>query len=180
MPPDERGHLPECGDLDASGEVAYRLPGEVAVALRLLRKLLDRQLETVREVEGILVGLAEASLIATRGQGATVVKKLSELLTEQESRVLEQICLARTNRQIARILGITEKTAKNYVQAVFRKLRVHSRTEAALMAIRYRWFGEDVDQTDRPPFPGPVTKLPARRLSGDCGERSNLRSADTG
>jgi DNA-binding CsgD family transcriptional regulator len=180
MPPEERGHLPEHGDFDTADEMAHRLPGEVDVVLRLLRTLLDRQLETVREVESILVGLVEASLIATRDQGVTVVKKLSDLLTEQESKVLEQICLARTNRQIGRILGITEKTAKNYVQAVFRKLRVHSRTEAALMAIRYRWFGEDADPAGSSSIPGPRHEAAGPSARRSPREEPDLRSTGTG
>ncbi|MFG2004318.1 response regulator transcription factor [Spirillospora sp. NPDC048911] len=69
--------------------------------------------------------------------------------------MLEQICHGRTNRQIARKLGISEKTAKNYVQAVFRKLQVHSRTEAAMMAARHRWYEPPARDTGPDDVPSP-------------------------
>jgi DNA-binding NarL/FixJ family response regulator len=115
-------------------------PGELDLALRLVRDLLDWQIETAREVESIMLKLLEASWATARDQRSTTAGKLVELLTGQESRVLRLIFLGRTNRQIAKVLGISEKTAKNYVQSVFRKLRVHSRTEAVLVAVRNQWF----------------------------------------
>ena len=41
-----------------------------------------------------------------------------------------------SNRRIARTLGIAEKTVKNHLAAVFVKLDVHDRTQAAVWAIR--------------------------------------------
>lgn len=116
------------------------MAGELDAALRLLYSLLDRHTEAVQEVEAMVVRLLGVSCTAIPDQRTAAAEKVPELLTKQEVRVLEQICQARTNRQIATRLGITEKTAKNYVQAVFRKLRVHSRTEAVLLAVHHRWF----------------------------------------
>jgi DNA-binding NarL/FixJ family response regulator len=41
-----------------------------------------------------------------------------------------------SNRRIARQLGIAEKTVKNHLAAIFAKLGVHARTEAAVYAIK--------------------------------------------
>ncbi|MEU4577800.1 MULTISPECIES: response regulator transcription factor [Nonomuraea] len=60
-------------------------------------------------------------------------------LTSQEIRVLSLIGRGMSNRQIAGALDIAEKTVKNYVHAIFRKLDVRSRTEAALFALREGW-----------------------------------------
>ena len=136
----ERLDLP-LGQAGAPDAIRLR-PDEIGVALRLLRGLLDCQIETTREIEAIMTGLLEAW--GTNDQRLATAGELTELLTNQESRVLQQIYLGRTNRQIARMLGITEKTAKNYVQSIFRKLRVHSRTEAVLIAVRNQWFEPDV------------------------------------
>jgi DNA-binding NarL/FixJ family response regulator len=125
-------------------DVPVPSPGELDVALRLVRDLLDWQIETAREVESIMLRLLQASWGTAREQSSSTAGKLAELLTSQESKVLQLIFLGRTNRQIAKMLGITEKTAKNYVQAVFRKLRVHSRTEAVLIAVRNQWFEGEV------------------------------------
>lgn len=111
----------------------------VEAALLHLRHVLSRQADTLREADEILAGLLGSGTVH-KDQGRALPGSSGEPLTRQEFRVLEQIYRARTNRQIARSLGITEKTAKNYVQSVFRKLHVHSRTEAALAAARYGWF----------------------------------------
>ena len=42
----------------------------------------------------------------------------------------------RTNRQIARSLGVAEKTVKTHVSHVLGKLGVADRTQAALAAVR--------------------------------------------
>ncbi|TDD98146.1 helix-turn-helix transcriptional regulator [Actinomadura rubrisoli] len=60
-------------------------------------------------------------------------------LTAQEQRVIWSIGQGHSNRYIAKRMGISEKTVKNYVYSIFRKLGVHSRTEAALIALRRGW-----------------------------------------
>ena len=52
-------------------------------------------------------------------------------LSQQERRVLELIAEGNTNRQIAATLDLAEKTVKNYVSSVLRKLGVARRSEAA-------------------------------------------------
>jgi DNA-binding NarL/FixJ family response regulator len=58
------------------------------------------------------------------------------VLTGQERKVLDLIAEGRTNRQIADELRLAEKTVKNYVSNMLAKLGLHSRTEAATMAVR--------------------------------------------
>ncbi len=58
------------------------------------------------------------------------------VLTDRERRVLDLIAESRTNRQIADELHLAEKTVKNYVSNLLAKLGLHSRTEAATMAVR--------------------------------------------
>lgn len=57
-------------------------------------------------------------------------------LTERERAVLILVANGRTNRQIAQELVISERTARTHVSNVLRKLRLTSRTQAALVAIR--------------------------------------------
>jgi DNA-binding NarL/FixJ family response regulator len=57
-------------------------------------------------------------------------------LTAREREVLAQVARGCTNRQVARLLGISEKTVKNHLSAVFGKIGVADRTQAALYAIR--------------------------------------------
>jgi len=56
-------------------------------------------------------------------------------LTERENEVLRLIALGGTNKEIAKKLGITEKTVKNHISNIFQILHVNNRTQAALYAI---------------------------------------------
>ncbi|MEV0802952.1 response regulator transcription factor [Kribbella sp. NPDC050281] len=58
-------------------------------------------------------------------------------LTEQERKILAEIAVGKTNRQIAQSLFLAEKTVKNYVSSLLRKLNVERRTEAAVFAIEH-------------------------------------------
>ncbi|MHA6323722.1 response regulator [Roseivivax sp. CAU 1753] len=64
---------------------------------------------------------------------ADAVERLSTL-TNQQSRILSLICEGRLNKQIAYELSIAETTVKAHVTAIMRKLGVHSRTQAVLIA----------------------------------------------
>ncbi len=57
-------------------------------------------------------------------------------LTAREREVLMLVASGRTNRQIARSLGVAEKTVKTHVSHVLGKLGVADRTQAALAAVR--------------------------------------------
>jgi DNA-binding NarL/FixJ family response regulator len=57
-------------------------------------------------------------------------------LTAREREVLMLLASGRTNRQIARSLGVAEKTVKTHVSHVLGKLGVADRTQAALAAVR--------------------------------------------
>jgi DNA-binding NarL/FixJ family response regulator len=58
-------------------------------------------------------------------------------LTEQERRILAEIAEGKTNRQIAESLYLAEKTVKNYVSSLLRKLNLDRRTEAAVFAVEH-------------------------------------------
>jgi len=57
-------------------------------------------------------------------------------LTDQEQRVLAFIGEGMTNREIAKNMFLAEKTVKNYVSSLLRKLGLERRTQAAAMAVR--------------------------------------------
>jgi len=61
-------------------------------------------------------------------------------LSERESRILELVGEGLTNRQIGERMLLAEKTVKNYVSALFAKLGMERRTQAAAYAARV--FGE--------------------------------------
>ena len=56
-------------------------------------------------------------------------------LTPREREILCHLSAGQSNKVIARELGISDGTVKLHVKAILRKLGVHSRVEAAVMAV---------------------------------------------
>jgi two-component system nitrate/nitrite response regulator NarL len=56
-------------------------------------------------------------------------------LTPREMEILCHLAAGQSNKTIARELGISDGTVKLHVKAILRKLEVHSRVEAAVMAV---------------------------------------------
>jgi DNA-binding NarL/FixJ family response regulator len=57
-------------------------------------------------------------------------------LTDRETQVLRWVSKGKTNQEIGVELGISEKTVEKHLESVFSKLRVASRVEAAVLAVR--------------------------------------------
>jgi DNA-binding NarL/FixJ family response regulator len=57
-------------------------------------------------------------------------------LTDRELEVLRLLAKGMLNKEIANILFISEKTVKNHISSIFRKLDVQDRTQAAVYAIK--------------------------------------------
>lgn len=106
--------------LDSSaGPETVRMAIEVVVSgsiwapRRLLSTLIDR-----------LLGVTEAA-----------TPRASLNLTDREKQVLELILLAKSNREIARRLGIEERTVKAYVGRLMRKTGSENRIELSVRAL---------------------------------------------
>jgi len=66
------------------------------------------------------------------------VEQKEQPFSELTPRELEILCLladGQSNKVIARNLGISDGTVKLHVKAILRKLEVHSRVEAAVIAV---------------------------------------------
>jgi len=61
---------------------------------------------------------------------------LYHLITEREREVLKLITEGMSNKEIAKILYISDKTVKNHLKNIFRKLHVNDRTKAAVIALK--------------------------------------------
>lgn len=61
-------------------------------------------------------------------------------LTAREREVLQHVTRGESNREIARMLFISEKTVKNHLSNIFRKIGVEDRTQAVLYALKNRLF----------------------------------------
>ncbi len=63
--------------------------------------------------------------------------QLTEKLTEREVDVLRLIAHGLNNAEIAARLHLSEGTIRNHISAIFSKLEVSDRTQAAILAIRH-------------------------------------------
>ena len=120
------------GALDA-GAVGYLLkdaePEEIHRAIRAAMR-----------GEAPLAPKAAAALLAARSAASS-----SHDLTEREREVLRLVASGLANKQIARRLGISEKTVKGHLTRVFQAIGVTDRTQAALWAERNGLSGERGD-----------------------------------
>lgn len=103
------------------------------------------------EPEDLMQQLAEAArgkitiserltqlLVASLREKSRPVSLAEAGLTEQESRILDHLVDGKSNKLIARDMGITEGTVKVHVKHLLKKLNLRSRVEAAVWADRSR------------------------------------------
>ena len=63
-------------------------------------------------------------------------KEKLKSLTRREIEVLKAIAAGLLNKEIATNLGISERTVKNHISNIFKKIDVNDRTQAAVFAIK--------------------------------------------
>jgi two-component system nitrate/nitrite response regulator NarL len=103
------------------------------------------------EPEDLMQQLAEAArgkitiserltqlLVASLREKGRPVSLAEAALTEQESRILDHLVDGKSNKLIARDMGIAEGTVKVHVKHLLKKLNLRSRVEAAVWADRSR------------------------------------------
>lgn len=159
-------NMPGGGGLAATREIRERMPAVDVVVLTIhddeeyIAELVNagakgyilKDVEPARVVEAVRrVYLGEAfippNLMAKllkqlqrsslgRPRGAASEPSPATQLTEREMEVLELIVGGQTNREIANTLVISEKTVKNHVTNILKKLDLSDRTQAAVFAIR--------------------------------------------
>lgn len=61
-------------------------------------------------------------------------------LTDRETEILTLVAAGRSNKEIARVLGISDATVKVHIKHVLRKLNLKSRLEAAVWALGHPQF----------------------------------------
>jgi DNA-binding NarL/FixJ family response regulator len=98
----------------------------------------DALVRAIRSVhDGHLLLAAEAAGTLMRLAGAGGPAAGLDALTSREREVLAELARGRSNREIARVLQVSEKTVKAHVSSVLAKLGVSDRTQAALLAVRH-------------------------------------------
>jgi two-component system response regulator DevR len=101
--------------------------------------------ELLQSIRQVASGQTLLSSDATRG----VLKRMNALatstgdragaeLTEREREVLALVARGHTNKQIAEVLIVSEKTARNHVSNILEKLGLSRRSEAAAFAVEHK------------------------------------------
>jgi two-component system nitrate/nitrite response regulator NarL len=101
-----------------------------------LKEIVSGRTVVSRELTGVL---ARAAIRQEEGEPADEQEQdLFSDLTPREREILCLLAEGQSNKVIARNLGISDGTVKLHVKAILRKLDVHSRVEAAVMAVENR------------------------------------------
>ena len=149
--------MPRMDGIAATATIKERWPEVEVVALTSFIEEEKVQAALQAGAAGYLLKDAEADEVATAIRAAhrgevhldpAVAKRLMqslrtpksqemvEPLTDREREVLVLVAQGETNKQIARQLGISERTARTHVSNILGKLGLASRTQAALYAVR--------------------------------------------
>jgi DNA-binding NarL/FixJ family response regulator len=147
--------MPNMNGIAATAQIVERFPTCRVVVLTSFGEV-ERVNAALRSgAVGYLLKDAEAAEVAAairaavRGEvhlDSKVARRLTQdlrtgptgpaLLTPRERQILALLGEGRSNREIANVLVISERTARTHVSSVLSKLNLSSRTQAALMAIR--------------------------------------------
>lgn len=147
--------MPNMNGIEATARIVERFPTCRVVVLTSFGEMERINAALRNGAAGYLLKDAEAAEVAAairaavRGEvhlDSEIARRLTQdlrcgpagpgLLTARERQVLALVGEGRSNREIATILVISERTARTHVSNVLSKLNLTSRTQAALMAIR--------------------------------------------
>jgi DNA-binding NarL/FixJ family response regulator len=83
--------------------------------------------------------------LTTGGRPTQKQQDSFEMLTEREQEVLKLLAQSKSNKEIAEVLVISDRTVQTHLSNIFSKMGVSSRTEAVLAAIKRGWVSVDSD-----------------------------------
>lgn len=100
-------------------------------------------------IRAAIAGEVQLDPVAARALTASLRAPQQEQapLTPREREVIAAIAAGATNRQIARDLSVSERTARTHVSNILGKLGLTSRTQAAMWAVREGLVGEAAPPT---------------------------------
>ena len=107
-------------------------PDDLVMALR---DVMSGETIVAPDLTKVLASAVQKGVSATPGASSHSVRSV---LTAREQEVLRDITKGWSNKVIARNLGITDGTVKLHVKSILRKLKVHSRVQAAVIAVEER------------------------------------------
>ena len=66
-------------------------------------------------------------------------------VTDRQLEILRNVAHGRTNREIGERLGISERTVRNHMRAILKRLSSSDRTHAVVMAIGNGWIAIPIE-----------------------------------
>jgi two-component system response regulator DevR len=133
---------------DEEAVISTILAGAAGYLLKEIgSKALIEAIEMVCAGQSILdpkVTKAVLQRISVLTRSAATKESKDDKLSPQERRILALVVEGRTNKEIARALGLSDKTVKNYLSNAFQKLHVRRRSQAA--ALFERDAGNDLSR----------------------------------
>lgn len=97
---------------------------------------LARAIRSVRAGDTILSPDIARKMLSIFEDLAEGSSEVAPRLTERELQVIKALAQGKSNKQIARDLGIAEKTVRNHASNIYKKLHIFDRTQAVLYAVR--------------------------------------------
>lgn len=148
-------HLPDGSGVEACKRIKQQLP---KVRVLILTSFMDDETilhaisagadgYVLKEIDGPDLAMAIRkvaagevildSKVARRVmEKARPAKNPLDALSVQERRVLALVAEGKTNKEVAEVLGLGEKTVRNYVSHLMEKLQISRRSEAAAWYVR--------------------------------------------
>ena len=123
----EERDLVECLRNGAQGYLLKDMEPEELVSA--LDDVLAGKTVVAPDMAGVLAKVVQGDRPAERGRSPF------SILTRREREILCHLAAGRSNKAIARELDISDGTVKLHVKSILRKLEVHSRVEAAVIAV---------------------------------------------
>lgn len=100
-----------------------------------LKKAINHILDGENYIQPSLIPALNSRLV-----NRDVDKEKIDSLTKRELEVLIQVASGSFNKEIATSLNISERTVKNHISNIFKKIDVNDRTQAAVFAIKNNLF----------------------------------------
>src|SRR5437879_5905403 len=123
---DDESHVLEAFNAGANGYLSKLLSAQDLV----------RAIETVHQEGYLIPGNIMTRLMGgIRKLDLAAMEDANGVVTKSELRVLASLVQGRSNKQIAEEIFVSEKTVKNHLNHLFKKLGVKNRTEAVVKAI---------------------------------------------
>jgi DNA-binding NarL/FixJ family response regulator len=165
-------NMPEMDGVEATRHITTELPETGVIILTMYRRddyifeaikagargyllkevELDELLRAVRVVakgEAVIdAAIAGRVMAELRAEVAPTRSTVEEPLAERDVEILRLLAQGHSNQEIAGQLSVSEKTVRNRLSLVFRRLHLKNRTEAALYAMRQGLVEPPGSETD--------------------------------